>query len=55
MIPEQELTTESLYKEIDQIMGDSAVQKEMSDNSKKIGVPDASDRLIKVLTDLVNK
>ena len=42
-------------KEINQIMSDTDLQQEMSNNSKKIGVPDATDRLIKVLVDLVNK
>lgn len=55
MIPEKELTSDSLFKEINEIMSDSKVQEEMSANSKKIGVPDAADRLIKVLSDLVNK
>lgn len=55
VIVESELTSESLFKEINEIMSDPDVQTKMSENSKKIGVPDASDRLIKVLTDLVNK
>ncbi|HCD08167.1 undecaprenyldiphospho-muramoylpentapeptide beta-N- acetylglucosaminyltransferase [Companilactobacillus crustorum] len=55
VIAESELTSEKLFNEINQIMSDETLQKSMSDNSKKIGVPDAADRLIKVLTDLVNK
>lgn len=55
VIVESELTSESLFKEINEIMSDPDVQTKMSENSKKIGVPGASDRLIKVLTDLVNK
>lgn len=55
LIPEAELTSDSLFKEINDIMSDKAVQQQMSSESKKIGVPDASDRLIKVLTGLVNK
>jgi len=55
LIPEAELTSDSLFKEINEIMSNKSVQQEMSAKSKKIGVPDAADRLIKVLTDLVNK
>lgn len=55
MIPEKDLTSDGLFKEINQIMSDTDLQQEMSNNSKKIGVPDATDRLIKVLVDLVNK
>lgn len=55
LIPEAELTSDKLFQEVNDIMSDAAVQQEMSDNSKKIGVPDAADRLIKVLTGLVNK
>ncbi|WP_057880156.1 undecaprenyldiphospho-muramoylpentapeptide beta-N-acetylglucosaminyltransferase [Companilactobacillus kimchiensis] len=55
LIPEKELTSESLFKEINDIMSDTTVQQTMSVKSKEIGVPDAADRLIKVLTDLVNK
>ncbi|GAB5057628.1 undecaprenyldiphospho-muramoylpentapeptide beta-N-acetylglucosaminyltransferase [Companilactobacillus alimentarius] len=55
LIPESDLTAESLFEEIDGIMRDESLQKKMSVESKKIGVPDAADRLIKVLLDLVNK
>ncbi|GEO57403.1 UDP-N-acetylglucosamine--N-acetylmuramyl-(pentapeptide) pyrophosphoryl-undecaprenol N-acetylglucosamine transferase [Companilactobacillus paralimentarius] len=55
LIPESDLTPDSLFKEINEIMSSESIQKEMSDKSKKIGVPDAADRLIKILTDLVNK
>ncbi|APX73051.1 undecaprenyldiphospho-muramoylpentapeptide beta-N-acetylglucosaminyltransferase [Companilactobacillus allii] len=55
MIPEAELTSELLFDEINKIMNDSDTRLKMSKASKEIGVPDAADRLIKVLTDLVNK
>ena len=55
LIPEAELTPEVLFSEVDAIMSNKKLQEEMSEKSKKIGVPDAADRLIKVLTDLVNK
>ncbi|CAJ1186271.1 UDP-N-acetylglucosamine--N-acetylmuramyl-(pentapeptide) pyrophosphoryl-undecaprenol N-acetylglucosamine transferase [Companilactobacillus paralimentarius] len=55
LIPEAELTSDSLFKAVNEIMSDNSVQAEMSEKSKNIGVPDAADRLIKVLTDLVNK
>ncbi|WP_125589511.1 undecaprenyldiphospho-muramoylpentapeptide beta-N-acetylglucosaminyltransferase [Companilactobacillus jidongensis] len=55
MIPESELTADGLFAEINRIMNDKDVQEKMSDASKQNGVPDASDRLIKVMTSLVNK
>ncbi|HIY91372.1 MAG TPA: UDP-N-acetylglucosamine--N-acetylmuramyl-(pentapeptide) pyrophosphoryl-undecaprenol N-acetylglucosamine transferase, partial [Candidatus Companilactobacillus pullicola] len=55
LIPESDLTPDSLFQEVNEIMSSESIQKEMSEKSKKIGVPDAADRLIKILTDLVNK
>ncbi|WP_125712654.1 undecaprenyldiphospho-muramoylpentapeptide beta-N-acetylglucosaminyltransferase [Companilactobacillus kedongensis] len=53
MIPEADLTGDSLYSEINKIMSSEETRNKMSAASKDIGVPDASDRLIKVLTGLV--
>jgi len=53
LIPEAELTSDSLYEAVNEIMSDSKVQAEMSEKSKHIGVPDSADRLIKVLTELI--
>lgn len=53
MIPESDLTSESLYSEVNKIMSSEDIRDKMSTASKEIGVPDASDKLIKVLTDLV--
>jgi len=55
LIPESDLNSDSLFKEINEIMSDKKLREDMSAKSKKIGVPDSADRLIKVLTDLVNK
>ncbi|WP_125567721.1 undecaprenyldiphospho-muramoylpentapeptide beta-N-acetylglucosaminyltransferase [Companilactobacillus insicii] len=55
VIPESELTADGLFDEINRIMNDKTIQSSMSEASKKAGVPDASDRLIKVMTNLVNK
>ncbi|KRK80706.1 undecaprenyldiphospho-muramoylpentapeptide beta-N-acetylglucosaminyltransferase [Companilactobacillus nodensis] len=55
VIPESELTTDKLFDQVNQIMNDQDVQDKMSKASKENGVPDASDRLIKVMTTLVNK
>jgi len=55
LIPEAELSSDSLFKEVNEIMSDNKLQEDMSAKSKKIGVPDASDRLIKVMVGLVNK
>lgn len=55
IITESQLTSESLFMEINNIMNNQELQEKMSAESKKIGVADASDRLIKVLTGLVNK
>jgi len=55
LIPEAELTPASLFNEIDAIMSNNEIQEAMSTKSKKIGVPDAADRLIKIITGLINK
>lgn len=55
LIPESELNADKLFEAVDKIMSDASLRQKMSENSKKIGVPDAADRLIKVLTGLVNK
>ncbi|MFC6323442.1 undecaprenyldiphospho-muramoylpentapeptide beta-N-acetylglucosaminyltransferase [Companilactobacillus baiquanensis] len=53
MITEDNLTEESLYSEVNKIMSSKDIRVKMSNASKEIGVPDAADKLIKVLTALV--
>jgi UDP-N-acetylglucosamine:LPS N-acetylglucosamine transferase len=53
MIPESELTEDTLYSEVNKIMSSKDTRDKMSKASKEIGVPDAADKLIKVLTSLV--
>jgi UDP-N-acetylglucosamine--N-acetylmuramyl-(pentapeptide) pyrophosphoryl-undecaprenol N-acetylglucosamine transferase len=55
VIPESELTANKLFDNVSEILTDQQIQKDMSDASKEIGVPDASDKLIEVLTGLVKK
>jgi len=53
MILEKDLNGESLVKEIDRIMNDEAKRKEMAENSKALGITDASSRLETIIHSLV--
>lgn len=53
MITEKELSGKQLIYRIDDLMKDSQKREKMAVASKKAGVPDAADRLIKVLDDAV--
>lgn len=53
MIAEKDLTTETFIQTIDELMNDPEKRKEMSQQAEKIGVPDASDRLIQVINDII--
>lgn len=53
MIPEEKLTSAKLLQTVDQILSDSKLQTKLATNSRKLGVPDASDRLITVLENLI--
>ncbi|AKP66411.1 undecaprenyldiphospho-muramoylpentapeptide beta-N-acetylglucosaminyltransferase [Companilactobacillus ginsenosidimutans] len=55
IMPEADLTSAKLFEGISDILTNENVENEMSDASKEIGVPDASDKLIAVLTDLIKK
>ena len=55
VIAESDLTADKLFNNVASIMNDQQVQAKMSQASKEIGVPDASDKLIAVLTGLINK
>ncbi|MEI5994863.1 undecaprenyldiphospho-muramoylpentapeptide beta-N-acetylglucosaminyltransferase [Candidatus Enterococcus mansonii] len=52
MITDQELTGHSLVKAIDEILLDEKRHQQMADASKHEGIPDASDRLYKVVRDI---
>lgn len=49
MITEDQLDGRSLLVQADRLMGDADLRQEMAAASRKIGKPDAADRLIKVL------
>ena len=53
MILEKDLNGESLVAEIDRIMNDEARRKEMAENSKALGITDASSRLETIIHSLV--
>ena len=50
---EKDLNGESLVAEIDRIMNDEAKRKEMAENSKALGITDASSRLETIIHSLV--
>lgn len=49
MITEDKLDGRSLLVQADRLMEDKAVREKMAAASKKMGRPDAADRLIKIL------
>lgn len=55
MIPESELTATRLLKQINQLMTQPQLLAKMQQRSQKIGVVDASDRMIKVMLELIAK
>ncbi len=55
VLVEKELTADKLFTTISDIMTDPQELSKMSKASKENGVPDASDKLIQVLLDLVKK
>lgn len=46
LIKEDDLNGQSLLRVVDDLMNDDAKRKQMAINSKKLGVPDASDRVL---------
>lgn len=55
VIAENDLNPNTFVSSIDHILLDSNYAKKMSEASKKLGVPDASDQVIKVMQDLVKE
>lgn len=53
LILERDLSAQKLYNEIKRILADEQLVKNMQSETKKLGLPDASDRIIKVIEDLL--
>lgn len=54
LIKENELRADKLVDEINRLMADGELRKQMSAQSRQLGVPDASDRIINLMMDLLN-
>ena len=52
VITEAELCVERLSKTVERILGDSETLEKMSRGSRSIGIPDATDKIYKLLTEL---
>ncbi|HLU21992.1 MAG TPA: undecaprenyldiphospho-muramoylpentapeptide beta-N-acetylglucosaminyltransferase [Bacillaceae bacterium] len=55
MILEKELTSKRLVDSIDSILLDESKRRAMGENAKKLGIRDASEKLISVILDLMNE
>lgn len=55
LINESELTGEKLVQILDDLMLNPNMRQEMARNAKKMGMPDASDRIIEVINKIVKK
>ena len=55
LINESELTGEKLVQTLDDLMLNPNTRQEMARNAKKMGMPDASDRIIEVINKIVEK
>lgn len=53
MIPDAELTGERLITEVDRLMLHADARTQMADAAKKLGIPDASDRLVALIHELI--
>lgn len=53
MINDNELTAENLVATVDEIMGDDALLQQMAEQSKKQGIPDASERLYQFIQTII--
>ena len=52
---EKELTGDRLYNEIDRIMRDDQLRLNMQNTSKQLGIPDAAQRLITLMNEIIEK
>lgn len=55
MLPEKELSSQKLVSALDEILLDDKKRKNMGEASKKLGMPDASDRLYEVLLNMIER
>ena len=55
LILEKELTGERLYDEINKILSDSTLNKEMGRIAKELGIPDATQRIINTINEIIEK
>ena len=55
LLLEKELTGERLYQEIEKIMNDDQLRLTMQNTSKQLGIPDAAQRLIKLMNEIIEK
>ncbi|MDE5977616.1 MAG: undecaprenyldiphospho-muramoylpentapeptide beta-N-acetylglucosaminyltransferase [Turicibacter sp.] len=55
LLLEKELSGDRLYREIDKIMRDDQLRLNMKNTSKKLGIPDAAQRLITVMNEIIEK
>ncbi|VEF48490.1 UDP-N-acetylglucosamine--N-acetylmuramyl-(pentapeptide) pyrophosphoryl-undecaprenol N-acetylglucosamine transferase [Bacillus freudenreichii] len=55
MLPEKELSSQKLISALDEILLDDKKRKSMGEASKKLGMPDASDRLYDVLLNMIER
>lgn len=53
LITENQLTSEKLMRSLDQLMLDETARKEMANNAKQLGQPDAAENLYKVLVSVI--
>ncbi|TLQ05002.1 undecaprenyldiphospho-muramoylpentapeptide beta-N-acetylglucosaminyltransferase [Pediococcus stilesii] len=53
LITENELTSEKLMRSLDRLMLDETARKEMANNAKQLGQPDAAENLYKVLVSVI--
>lgn len=55
LILEKDLTGEKLYHEIEQIMKNNELCQQMKNTAKQLGIPDASQRMINVINEIIEK
>ena len=53
ILTEKRLNHESLINQVDQLMNQPKILQKMGQNSKRLGVPDSADRLLKIMDSLI--